>query len=224
MSNYAKILIRRGDNAAWKSSNPILREGELAADTTLKRLKVGDGSSTWNNLKYYYEDLYDSVTAVVKMMAGITGSGTLLEPVQSASELTTKYPSAQNGDICFVVGEKKFYYKTASGWTATVAANTGLTRTDVETIVKEMIKNNSDVKQDVEKIIEGAYKWGMSYSVTEFNGYSKPTKLRFEDGVTATLEYAGGTQLTKMTFSDGTTKTMSYNSNGTIDGVTVTRT
>jgi hypothetical protein len=36
----------------WASANPILRKGELAFDETSGRLKIGDGKTRWNSLRF----------------------------------------------------------------------------------------------------------------------------------------------------------------------------
>lgn len=44
------IVLRRGSTLQWSTKNPILREGELGLDTILKILKMGDGTTKWNDL------------------------------------------------------------------------------------------------------------------------------------------------------------------------------
>ena len=46
------IQFRRGTTALWTSSNPVLSAAEIGVDTTVGSLKVGDGSTSWNNLPY----------------------------------------------------------------------------------------------------------------------------------------------------------------------------
>lgn len=46
------ILIRRATNLEWASSTRVLQPGELALDTTLNKLKVGNGLQTFSNLPY----------------------------------------------------------------------------------------------------------------------------------------------------------------------------
>ena len=46
------ILLRRSTSADWLSSNPILLEGEVGVETDSKKLKVGDGLTTWVSLPY----------------------------------------------------------------------------------------------------------------------------------------------------------------------------
>ena len=39
------ILLRKGSNSEWNSTNPVLASGEPGFDTTNNILKVGDGIS-----------------------------------------------------------------------------------------------------------------------------------------------------------------------------------
>ena len=47
-----KIITRNDTTEQWSSQNPVLLEGELGYDSTVKMLKIGDGSSNWSDLKY----------------------------------------------------------------------------------------------------------------------------------------------------------------------------
>ncbi len=50
-----KIQIRRDTSSNWTTNNPILREGEIGLDTTVDKIKIGDGTTAWNSLPYYEE-------------------------------------------------------------------------------------------------------------------------------------------------------------------------
>ncbi len=47
-----RLTVRRGSTENWELSNPILADGEPGLDTTMNRLKIGDGVTRWNNLKW----------------------------------------------------------------------------------------------------------------------------------------------------------------------------
>lgn len=51
---YDKVVIRNGTELQWIEGNPVLLEGEvgITMDTTPKKFKVGNGTSTWNELPY----------------------------------------------------------------------------------------------------------------------------------------------------------------------------
>lgn len=52
MAQANRIQIRRGTQAEWESHNPVLYISELGLDVTNKRIKAGDGFSTWTELPY----------------------------------------------------------------------------------------------------------------------------------------------------------------------------
>lgn len=52
MTTYRRIQIRRGLASEWLASNPALQQGELGLDLTAKRVKVGDGFTSWTDLDY----------------------------------------------------------------------------------------------------------------------------------------------------------------------------
>jgi hypothetical protein len=47
-----QIQIRRGTAAQWTAANPVLAEGELAAELDTGKYKIGNGSTAWNSLGY----------------------------------------------------------------------------------------------------------------------------------------------------------------------------
>lgn len=49
----AQINMRKGTSTEWAAASPvILLAGESGYDTTLKRYKVGDGETEWDNLEW----------------------------------------------------------------------------------------------------------------------------------------------------------------------------
>ena len=206
MANNVVIRIRRGTSEQWASSNPILTLGELGADMTLRRLKVGTGSDTWSNLKWINGDMDSSLEQVLRMLSGITG-GSLLDPVDNVSDLSSTYPSPTKGDMVFVRNADSFYYWDGTKWAVLTASGT----------------DTSAVNSLIDAKLNAFGTFGMGYTVDEFNAYSKPTKITFEDGVTATLNWIAGTRLNTITASTGEVITINYDNNGTVSGRTVTR-
>lgn len=70
---FARFKLNRRDAAAWTSSNPILLDGELGYEKDTRRLKIGDGSTSWNALPY--------------LLSGISGIGTPAQPEVVVTEL-----------------------------------------------------------------------------------------------------------------------------------------
>ena len=49
------IKFKRGTSAAWARTNPVLLDGEPGYEKDTKKLKIGDGTTAWNNLSYIGE-------------------------------------------------------------------------------------------------------------------------------------------------------------------------
>ena len=47
-----RIQLRRGRAAEWTNVNPVLAAGELGLELDTGKFKFGDGTSSWNTLKY----------------------------------------------------------------------------------------------------------------------------------------------------------------------------
>jgi hypothetical protein len=56
MPSQTNIQIRRGSAADWTSANPTLAAGEIAVENDTMKIKVGDGNTPWNSLKYISAD------------------------------------------------------------------------------------------------------------------------------------------------------------------------
>ena len=44
--------LRRGNASVWEKNNPVLSRGEPGFEIDTNRLKIGDGSTAWNDLCY----------------------------------------------------------------------------------------------------------------------------------------------------------------------------
>ena len=50
------IQIRRDNSANWTANNPILANGEQGYETDTGKMKIGNGSTDWNTLAYWYDN------------------------------------------------------------------------------------------------------------------------------------------------------------------------
>ncbi len=83
-----KIQVRRDSASAWSSNNPILSSGEIGWDTTNKKGKVGDGSTSWNSLGY---SLFTEAEVIGKApINSPTFTGTPAAPTAAAGTNTTQ--------------------------------------------------------------------------------------------------------------------------------------
>ena len=194
MADYVKIRIRRDTTANWAANNPVLALGEIGADMTLHRIKVGDGVKTWNELPFSDEDIIDNLTSTRTDAALSANQGRALkEEIQNI---------VASGGVAVIDN------LTSTSTTSALSANQG-----------RVLNSKVD---SVSNKVDSFGTFGMGYTVDEFNGYGKPTKITFEDGVTATLTWTG-TRLDSISSSTGEKITMKYNADGLITGRTVIR-
>lgn len=53
----SKIQLRNDTSANWKAANPVLLKGELGIEIDTRKIKIGDGISTWTALKYISDEI-----------------------------------------------------------------------------------------------------------------------------------------------------------------------
>lgn len=71
MPAQTTIRLRQGTATEWTTANPVLASGEQGYETNTKRLKVGDGVSTWSALTYFASSSVTvSPTAPITSLSG----------------------------------------------------------------------------------------------------------------------------------------------------------
>lgn len=80
---YQQILMRRGTSLEWASTNPVLGAAEMGVETDTGRFKLGDGTTTWNNLAYKSD----------RGLPGIAGPAGAAGPVGPAGEAGPRGPA-----------------------------------------------------------------------------------------------------------------------------------
>ena len=119
-----RFLIRSDTTEQWLKNNPLLGVGEIVADITTHKIKVGDGVHRFKELPYQFNELNLMIDTIVRLLANIDGSGTILESVRTTYELNEIYKTNINkGDICFVIEQGRFYYYDESWKPATTQLN-----------------------------------------------------------------------------------------------------
>ena len=105
MAVNTKIQFRRGTTTQWENAaaelgQGILYQGEIGYDTTTKRFKIGDGTTTWSNLAY-------NIIGAPNILAGnkididysALGSGIIINVSGLASADISDFASAVNNLI-----------------------------------------------------------------------------------------------------------------------------
>jgi len=71
-----RIRTRRGTTSQWNSSTTPLLSGELGLDTTLNKLKAGNGTSLWADLPFLTSEGGGSTGDITFDGIQIIGAGT----------------------------------------------------------------------------------------------------------------------------------------------------
>ena len=56
-----QIQLRNDTASNWATENPTLAQGEVGIETDTRLIKVGDGSTAWNDLDYGLLSLPDEI-------------------------------------------------------------------------------------------------------------------------------------------------------------------
>jgi hypothetical protein len=101
-----RIQLRRGSAQEWSNVNPTLAIGELGIEIDTGRIKIGDGVTSWNSLKYErpLESITNTPNTLVQrdadgnFQAG-TVTGSLIGNAATATRLANTRQIALTGDI-----------------------------------------------------------------------------------------------------------------------------
>lgn len=93
MPALTTIQLRRGTTAEWSASLDPLALGEIGYDTSLKKFKIGDGTSLWNSLGWATV-LPGEVTLTADLAETIDDRVASL--IVAGSNITTSYDDANN--------------------------------------------------------------------------------------------------------------------------------
>lgn len=106
-----KIQLRNDLAATWNSRNPVLKKGEIGIEIDTRKMKVGDGTTTWNALSYMGADAND-ILAVINENRDTCTQIELTQGQTDADGLAT-ITSPKKGDTAIVskliVGDKRSY-------------------------------------------------------------------------------------------------------------------
>ena len=75
-----KIKVKRGTSAQWAASTVPLAAGEIGLDTTLGKMKFGNGTALWSSLSFFHATLgdltfaFDSAKAYTDLAVGALGN------------------------------------------------------------------------------------------------------------------------------------------------------
>lgn len=106
-----RIQLRNDLAETWKTKNPVLLKGEMGVETDTRKIKIGDGKSTWTTLAYVGADANDILAVIndnrdtctqIELTQGQTdtdGLATIVSPKKGDTAIVSK----------LIAGDKKSY-------------------------------------------------------------------------------------------------------------------
>jgi hypothetical protein len=95
----SRIRIRRGTSAEWNASTKILETGELGIDTTLNKVKAGNGTSIWNNLPFLHSSPTDLTTQAASTLSSAKSYTDTAVASLGNTSATTYVPLSDVGQV-----------------------------------------------------------------------------------------------------------------------------
>ena len=106
-----RIQLRNDLASNWNSKNPRLNKGEIGIEIDTRKMKVGDGTTTWNALSYMGADANDILSVINENRDTCTQIE--LNQGQTDADGLATITSPKKGDTAIVskliVGDKKSY-------------------------------------------------------------------------------------------------------------------
>ena len=117
------VKVKRATAARWSSVNPVLAAGEFGYETDTRKLKLGDGTSSWTQLSYLQGDGLpgadgadgkDGAAATIRI-----GTVTTLNYNASATVVNSGTASAAVLDFGIPRGKSVYEYAVEGGYEGT---------------------------------------------------------------------------------------------------------
>lgn len=147
MPALTTIQLRRGSSSLWASSNSPLAQGELGYDTTIKKFKIGDGTSLWGSLPWANITGADFTGTNGINISYASTSGTM---TVSVTGLTSSYLSDFNSAVSGLIPVKNVVAGSGisvsvSGDNSYIISTSGLDSNSVKDVIGSTITGVSGI-------------------------------------------------------------------------------
>ncbi len=213
MANNITILVRADTAANWESKDSLLRMREIGYDQTNRRFKVGDGTTTWNNLPYVKPDVVNKLQEDNSMYDALSAAqGWVLK--QDINDINSTLDGITSGVLQGEPGITPTIHinSTTSGSTPSVTKNTA--KSTASDVYLDFVLQKGDTGADgvTPTINVGIVKSGSIAKVSKNEEKSTATETYFDfvlpkgdKGDSGTSGYS--TETWTFTLEDGSTTT-----------------
>ena len=114
------VKVKRATAARWASQNPVLAAGEIGYETDTRKMKLGDGTSSWTQLSYLVADGTGTGGGSGGQVATIRiGTVTTLRYNQNATVVNSGTSTAAVLDFGIPRGKSVYEYAVEGGYEGT---------------------------------------------------------------------------------------------------------
>lgn len=114
------VKVKRATAARWASQNPVLAAGEIGYETDTRKMKLGDGTSSWTQLSYLVADGTGAGEGSGGQAATIRiGTVTTLRYNQNATVVNSGTSTAAVLDFGIPRGKSVYEYAVEGGYEGT---------------------------------------------------------------------------------------------------------
>jgi hypothetical protein len=110
------VKVKRATAARWTSQNPVLAAGEIGYETDTRKMKLGDGTSSWTQLSYL---VAEGAGAAGQAATIRIGTVTTLNYNASATVVNSGTSSAAVLDFGIPRGKSVYEYAVEGGYEGT---------------------------------------------------------------------------------------------------------
>lgn len=172
---FYTISIRRDSTENWETENPVLGLAEFGIDIDKTRVKVGDGTNPWSDLKYVNFVDTMQIAALTRLLANLDTTNLIFDVVDTYEDIDIKCQNPVDKDIVFVVDCGKFYryHADTNVWRELTSAEVGgdITRESVTSICNALIDGRitSQITNSESRIPSAAVVYRLDKKVDENN-------------------------------------------------------
>ncbi len=110
------VKVKRATAARWTSQNPVLAAGEIGYETDTRKMKLGDGTSSWTQLSYLAAEGSGAAGQAATIRIGTV---TTLNYNASATVVNSGTSSAAVLDFGIPRGKSVYEYAVEGGYEGT---------------------------------------------------------------------------------------------------------
>jgi hypothetical protein len=179
------IQIRRGTSVQWAASTRILKEGEIALDTTLNKIKVGNGSANWSSLPFINILPSELKELSQDYINDAIVSGTHSHITITYDDANNKFSFATNPEVVLSSGLSNTLgdYLTTSAFNAQLDSAGGTPTLDQDSYIRDV-----EVSPRIARTDSQTFTGTVILPSTTSIGNVSSTEIGYVDGVTSAIQ------------------------------------